>query len=77
VFVYGSYQGLRDHREAQTVTAFVPSAAQRGGDFTGSKTLTNPKDSITGAPLVDAAGVPAWLVTASPRVASVPSRRSS
>ena len=43
VFIFGTYQGLRDRREAQSVQAFVPSAAQRAGDFTSSAvTLTNP-----------------------------------
>src|SRR5207247_8585783 len=57
VFVFGSYQGLRDRREAETVVALVPSAAQRGGDFTGlGTTLTNPVDTLTGAPFTDAGG---------------------
>jgi hypothetical protein len=51
VFVFGSYQGLRDRREAQAVQAIVPSAAERAGDFTGSSsTLINPTDPITGQP---------------------------
>ena len=36
LFAFGSYQGLRDRREADTIEALVPSAAQRAGDFTGS-----------------------------------------
>ena len=59
VFVFGSYQGLRDHREAETVVALVPSAAQRGGNFTSlGTTLTNPIDTRTGAPFTDAGGRP-------------------
>ncbi|PYV39816.1 MAG: hypothetical protein DMG09_08240, partial [Acidobacteria bacterium] len=59
MFVFGSYQGLRDHREAATLVALVPSAAQRGGDFTGlGTTLSNPMDTLTGAPFTDAGGRP-------------------
>jgi len=59
VFVFGSYQGLRDHREASTVLAFVPSAAQRAGNFTGlGTTLTNPVDTLTGVSFTDAGGRP-------------------
>jgi hypothetical protein len=59
IFVFGSYQGLRDRREAQTVEALVPSPAQRRGDFTGSgTTLINPEDPNTGAPFTDSAGRP-------------------
>ena len=35
VFVFGTYQGLRDRREAQTVQAFVPSAAHGKGSTWG------------------------------------------
>lgn len=59
LFVFGTYQGLTDHRQAQSVVALVPSAAQRAGDFTStSMTLMNPTDTLTGKPLVDAAGNP-------------------
>ena len=59
VFIFGTYQGLRDRREAQTVQAFVPSAAQRAGDFTASAvTLTNAVDPLTNRPFTDAAGNP-------------------
>ena len=59
VFVFGSYQGLRDRREAQTVEALVPSSAQRRGDFTGLGTaLMNPENPVTGAPFTDSAGRP-------------------
>lgn len=58
-FIFGSYQGLRDHREAQTVQALVPSSAQRAGDFTGlGINLTNPVDPVTGQPFTDAGGRP-------------------
>jgi carboxypeptidase family protein/TonB-dependent receptor-like protein len=59
LFVFGSYQGLRDRREADTIEALVPSAAQRAGDFSGSGvTLTNPIDTLTGLPFRDASGSP-------------------
>ena len=59
VFVFGTYQGLRDRREAQSVQAFVPSAAQRAGDFTATGvTLTNAIDPITNRPFTDRAGNP-------------------
>ncbi|HWC00464.1 MAG TPA: carboxypeptidase-like regulatory domain-containing protein, partial [Bryobacteraceae bacterium] len=57
LFVFGSYQGLRDRREAVAVQSTVPSAAQRAGDFTAStRRLTNPVDPLTGRPLTDAGG---------------------
>jgi TonB dependent receptor-like, beta-barrel len=59
LFVFGSYQGLRDRREADTIEALVPSAAQRAGDFSGSGvTLTNPIDTLTGLPFRDTSGNP-------------------
>jgi hypothetical protein len=59
LFAFGSYQGLRDRREASTVEALVPSAAERAGDFSGSGvTLTNPIDTLTGLPFRDASGNP-------------------
>ena len=59
LFFFGSYQGLRDRREAQTVQALVPSAPERAGDFTGfAGTLTNPQDPIMGRPFTGAGGVP-------------------
>ena len=36
LFVFGSYQGLRDHREAQSIQALVPTDAERSGDFTAA-----------------------------------------
>ncbi|MFN7997735.1 MAG: carboxypeptidase regulatory-like domain-containing protein [Bryobacteraceae bacterium] len=67
LFIFGSYQGLRDHREAQTVQALVPTDAQRSGDFTGVG-ITNPVDPITGNPFTDSAGNP--CVVASKIIAS-------
>ena len=59
LFAFGSYQGLRDRREADTIEALVPSAAQRAGDFSGSGvTLTNPIDTLTGLPFRDTSGNP-------------------
>ena len=29
LFFFGSYEGLRDHREAQTIESFLPTAAER------------------------------------------------
>src|SRR5204863_3265882 len=57
IFFFGSYQALTDHREAQSVQALVPSAAQRAGDFTALRTtLTNPLDAVTGAPFTSPTG---------------------
>ncbi len=59
LFVFGSYQGLRIHQEASTNVAYVPSAAERAGDFTGLGTpLTSPVDPLTGIPFTDASGNP-------------------
>ncbi len=46
-FFFGSYQGTRVTSEPGTQTPIVPTAAQRTGDFTGSKTI---KDPLTGSP---------------------------
>ncbi len=68
LFAFGTYQGLRDHREAQSIVAVVPSSAQRSGDFTGLGTpLTNPTDTFTGQPFRDASGNPCVVAN---RVAS-------
>src|SRR5258708_7228045 len=57
IFVFGTYEGLRDHRQAQTVESFLPTAAERAGDFTASgSTLTDPVDPLTNKPLTDASG---------------------
>ena len=37
LFFFGSYQGLTNHQEAESVQALVPSAAERNGDFTGDE----------------------------------------
>jgi hypothetical protein len=59
VFFFGSYQGLTDHAQAESVEALVPSAAERSGNFTGdSTTLVDPTDPITGLPLTDSSGTP-------------------
>ena len=59
LFFFGTYEGLRDRRQAQTVESFLPSAAERAGDFTGiSTTLTDPVDAITNKPLTDQFGNP-------------------
>jgi hypothetical protein len=59
LFVFGAYQGLTDHRQAQSVVAAVLSPAERSGDFTGLSTrLTNPVDPVTKQPLTDSAGNP-------------------
>jgi outer membrane receptor protein involved in Fe transport len=59
LFFFGSYEGLRDRREAQTVESFLPTAAERAGDFTASgSTLADPVDPITGKPLTDQFGNP-------------------
>ncbi len=59
-FFFGSYQGLTDHGQAESVQALVPSAAERSGNFTGSgtPTLFDPTDPITGLPLTAPNGAP-------------------
>jgi Carboxypeptidase regulatory-like domain len=57
VFFFGTYEGLRDRRQAQTVESFLPTVAERGGDFSGlGTTLTDPVDPITNKPLTDQSG---------------------
>ena len=59
LFVFGSYQGLRDRSEAAAANSVVPTSAQRAGDFTGlGRNLTNPVNPVTGQPLTDAGGAP-------------------
>jgi hypothetical protein len=59
VFLFGSYQGLRDRREAVSSTINVPSAAERNGDFRDLGTsLKNPVDALTGQSFTDSAGNP-------------------
>jgi outer membrane receptor protein involved in Fe transport len=62
LFVFGTYEGLRDHRQAQTIESFLPTTAERSGDFNGSgTTLTDPVDPITNLPLTTASGAPCVL----------------
>jgi hypothetical protein len=59
LFFFGSYQGLRVRPQSVPVVAFVPSAAERNGDFTGSgTTLSNPIDPLTGLGFTDSSGNP-------------------
>jgi Carboxypeptidase regulatory-like domain len=54
LFIFGVYQGLINHQQAQSVQSLLPSAAQRGGDFTALKnTLVDPSDPLTSKPLLD------------------------
>ncbi len=66
LFIFGSYQGLRDRPQAVPNEIFVPSAAHRSGDFTdllpppGNPTagtvLVPPVDTLTGQPFTDSSG---------------------
>jgi hypothetical protein len=59
LFWFGSYQRLWDRREAGSAQAFVPTDAQRSGDFTALSTpLRNPVNPRTGAPFTDSTGAP-------------------
>ena len=59
LFIFGVYQGLINHQQAQSVQSLLPSAAQRGGDFTAFKnTLVDPSDPLTNKPLLDPSGAP-------------------
>ena len=60
LFIFGVYQGLINNQQAQSVQSFVPTDAQRTGDFTALRTnLSNPNDTLTGKPLLDpATGLP-------------------
>ena len=59
LFYFGSFQRLTNRAEAGSTQAFVPSAAERTGNFTGSSTaLRNPIDPITNRAYADAAGSP-------------------
>src|SRR6202162_438972 len=44
-FFFADYEGLRI-RQAQTVTSFVPTAAQRGGNFADQLDLTSPQQAL-------------------------------
>ncbi len=60
VFVFGSYQGLRDRPAAVGSVAYVPSNLHRGGDFSDllpGTVLTDPVNPITGQPYTDSSGV--------------------
>src|SRR5208282_6090551 len=57
LFFFGTYEGLRDHQQAQSVESFLPTAAERAVDFTGTgDTLSDPVDPVTGNPLTDQFG---------------------
>jgi outer membrane receptor protein involved in Fe transport len=59
LFIFGAYQGLSNHQQAESKVATVPSAAERSGDFTGlNTTLVNPTNPLTGNPSTDGAGNP-------------------
>jgi len=59
LFVFGSYQRLWNRQEAGTTQTFVPTDAQRQGNFTALSTvLRNPVDPLTGNPFTDGAGQP-------------------
>lgn len=58
VFIFGSYQRLKNIQQAESRVATVPSAAERSGDFTSLSTaLTDPVNSFTGLPLTDSNGL--------------------
>jgi hypothetical protein len=46
-YVFGYYEGVRI-RQAANFTAFVPTAAQLAGDFTGSATIYDPYSTVAG-----------------------------
>jgi hypothetical protein len=58
LFFFGSYQRLTDRSESGSSITFVPTDAQRAGNFTGSPAIRNPVDGLTNQPLRDAAGAP-------------------
>src|ERR1700676_2915973 len=59
LFGFGYYQALRVRPQAGSALAFVPSAAQRSGDFTSLSTnLKDPLNALTGQPLTDSSGRP-------------------
>jgi len=61
LFVFGSFQGLRDRPQAVATESFVPSAANRAGDFSDDlpgTVLTSPIDPVTGEPYTDPSGNP-------------------
>lgn len=59
LFAFASYQRLWNRREGTSSVAFVPSDAERRGDFSASGVaLTNPTDAMTGLPFTDSSGNP-------------------
>jgi Carboxypeptidase regulatory-like domain/TonB dependent receptor len=63
-FFFADYEGLRI-RQAQTLTSFVPTAAQLSGDFSDQLDLTSPQqalaaDQVTMIPALDCAGHPTY-----------------
>jgi len=59
LFAFGSYQRLWDRREAGSSVVFVPTDAERAGDFTQSGVeLDNPIDILTGQPFTNSQGQP-------------------
>ncbi len=59
LFVFGSYQRLINHQQAESRVATVPTAAERNGDFTAlGTTLVDPTNSLTGQPLTGSNGSP-------------------
>lgn len=47
IFVFGTFEGIRDRRQAATTNAFPPTSAEVAGDFshlTGLRQLVNPRD---------------------------------
>ncbi len=59
LFFFGYYQRLENRPETGASQTLVPSAAERAGDFSQVRTMVrNPTDSLTGQPLLDAAGRP-------------------
>jgi hypothetical protein len=54
LFFFASYQGLRDRPQSSTSVAFVPSVAERGGNFSSlSKVLVDPVNPLTGQALTN------------------------
>jgi hypothetical protein len=59
LFAFGSFQRLWDRRTAGSAVVFVPTDAERAGDFRGTaRTLNNPIDALTGQPFRNNRGEP-------------------
>jgi hypothetical protein len=59
MFAFGTYQRLWNRQQAGSSQIFVPTDAQRTGDFSALPTvLKNPTDPITGNPYTDSTGRP-------------------